>query len=160
MFNDMLRTQLILKNIVTPEDWEIMSEHIQYDFLYDNHFAELKDAELLNERLNMVQVAEPYVGKYFSKDYLRRKILRQTDQEIIEQDEIMKKEIENGEVPDPNAPIDPMTGMPVQPGAPMGEPGPGASSMDLGKPVMEPSADEKSTRADGKAAEMPKGGVI
>ena len=58
MFNDMLRTQLILKNIVTPEDWETMSEHIQYDFLYDNHFAELKDAELLNERLNMVQVAE------------------------------------------------------------------------------------------------------
>ena len=47
MFNDMLRTQLILKNIVTPEDWESMGEHIQYDFLYDNQFAELKESEML-----------------------------------------------------------------------------------------------------------------
>ena len=51
MFHDMLKTQLILKNVVTPEDWDIMSDHIQYDFLYDNHFAELKDSELLQERL-------------------------------------------------------------------------------------------------------------
>ena len=94
MFNDMLRTQLILKNIITPEDWEIMSEHIQYDFLYDNHFAELKDSELMNERLGMVSTAEPFVGKYFSQDYVRRKILRQTDEEILEQDKLIKKEIE------------------------------------------------------------------
>jgi hypothetical protein len=78
-----------------------MSEHIQYDFLYDNHFSELKDSELLNERLNMIQAAEPYVGRYFSQDYVRRKILRQTDVEIIEQDEIIKKEIEKGIIPDP-----------------------------------------------------------
>jgi hypothetical protein len=56
MFSDMLRTQLILKNIITPEDWEIMNEHIQYDFLYDNHFSELKEAELLNERLLWLQL--------------------------------------------------------------------------------------------------------
>src|SRR6056300_302827 len=113
MFNDMLRTQLILKNIITPEDWEVMSEHIQYDFLYDNHFTELKDAELLNERLSMVQVAEPYVGKYFSQDYVRRKILRQTDVEILEQDELIKKEIKDGIIPDPSVPVDPETGMPL-----------------------------------------------
>ena len=53
MFDDMLRTQLILKNIITPEDWEIMSEHIQYDFLYDNHFSELKETELFNERITV-----------------------------------------------------------------------------------------------------------
>ncbi|NBW58333.1 portal protein, partial [bacterium] len=75
LFHDILKTQLILKNIVTLEDWNRMSDHIQYDYLYDGHFAELKDAELLNERLNMVQIAEPYVGKYFSQDYVRRKIL-------------------------------------------------------------------------------------
>ncbi len=63
-----------------------MGEHIQYNFLYDNHFSELKDAELLTERLNLVATAEPYVGKYFSQDYVRRKILRQTDLEIIEED--------------------------------------------------------------------------
>jgi hypothetical protein len=152
MFHDMLRTQLILKNIITPEDWNIMEEHIQYDFLYDNHFAELKDAELLNERLNMVQIAEPYVGKYFSQDYLRRKILRQTDEEILEQDKIMKKEIEDGIIPDPNAPVDPMTGMPLDQ----------TSQMDLGQPVMEPNLDAQgaTTQASGKIAEMPKGGEI
>ena len=152
MFSDMLRTQLILKNIITPEDWDKMDEHIQYDFLYDNHFAELKDAELLNERLNMVQIAEPYVGKYFSQDYVRRKVLRQTDVEILEQDELIKKEIEEGIIPDPNAPVDPMTGMPLDQ----------TSQMDLGQPVMEPNLDAqgKATEANGKIAEMPKGGEI
>ena len=152
MFNDMLKTQLILKNIITPEDWETMDEHIQYDFLYDNHFAELKDAELLNERLNMVQVAEPYIGKYFSQDYVRRKILRQTDIEIIEQDSIIKKEIEKGIIPDPSQPIDPQTGFPLDQ----------TSQMDLGQPVMEPNTDKQgdATVADGKIVEMPKGGEI
>ena len=150
MFHDMLRTQLILKNIITPKDWDIMEEHIQYDFLYDNHFAELKDAELLNERLNMVQVAEPYVGRYFSQDYLRRKILRQTDEEILEQDKIMKKEIEDGIIPDPNQPIDPNTGMPLDQ----------TSQMDLGQPVMEPELNASSTEINAKPVEMPKGGEI
>jgi hypothetical protein len=153
MFSDMLRTQLILKNIITPEDWRVMDEHIQYDFLYDNHFAELKDAELLNERLNMVQVAEPYIGKYFSQDYVRRKILRQTDIEIIEQDAIIKKEIEDGIIPDPSIPVDPATGMPL---------GPETAGMDLGQPVMEPDlrADTKATQVNTKPVEMPKGGEI
>jgi hypothetical protein len=113
MFSDMLKTQLILKNIITPGDWKIMSEHIQYDFLYDNHFSELKEAELMTERLNMAATAEPYIGKYYSQDYVRRKILRQTDEEIVEQDILIKKEIESGTIPDPNAPIDPNTGMPM-----------------------------------------------
>jgi hypothetical protein len=153
MFNDMLKTQLILKNIITPEDWERMDEHIQYDFLYDNHFAELKDAELLNERLNMVQVAEPYVGKYFSQDYIRRKILRQTDEEIIEQDKIIEKEIKDGVIPDPSIAIDPTTGMPL---------GPETAQMDLGKPVMEPNLDAQgaATEVDARVAEIPKGGEI
>jgi hypothetical protein len=152
MFSDMLRTQLILKNIITPEDWQQMDEHIQYDFLYDNHFAELKDAELLNERLGMVQIAEPYVGKYFSQDYVRRKILRQTDVEILEQDALIKKEIEDGIIPDPNAPVDPMTGMPLDQTA----------QMNLGQPVMEPdlNAQAKTTQVNAKAVEMPKGGEI
>ena len=111
MFDDMLRTQLLLKNIVTPEDWEVMSDHIQYDFLYDNHFAELKEAELMQERVNIAQMVEPYVGRYYSADYVRRKILRQTDEEIIEQDKLIEKEIKDGVLPDPNAVM-------VEPGAP------------------------------------------
>lgn len=146
MFNDMLKTQLILKNIITPEDWEVMSEHIQYDFLYDNHFSELKEAELMNERLTMVQAAEPYVGKYYSQDYIRRKILRQTDIEIIEQDKLIEKEIAAGIIPDPNAPVDPETGLPLD----------SAAGMDLGKPQMEPDLDGSAA----EAPELPKGGEI
>ena len=101
MFNDILKTQLLLKNVITPEDWEYMADHIQYDFLYDNHFAELKDAELMQERINLAGLVEPYVGKYYSQDYLRRKILRQTDEDIIEQDELIEKEIADGTIPDP-----------------------------------------------------------
>ena len=143
MFDDMLRTQLILKNIITPEDWEIMSEHIQYDFLYDNHFSELKETELFNERITVAAAAEPYVGRYYSQDYVRRRILRQTDMEIIEQDALMKKEIADGVIPDPNAPVDPQTGQPV-------------GGEDLGAPVMEPEIDGSAT----EAPELPKGGEI
>jgi hypothetical protein len=116
MFYDMLKTQLILKNIITPEDWKQMAEHIQFDFLYDNHFSELKEAELMTERLNMAATAEPYIGKYYSQDFVRRKILRQTDEEVLEQDMLIKKEIEEGIIPDPNAPIDPETGQPIEGG--------------------------------------------
>ena len=146
MFNDMLKTQLILKNIVAVEDWDRMSEHIQYDFLYDNHFSELKEAELLNERLGLVQAAEPYVGKYFSQDYVRRKVLRQTDVDIIEQDKLIEKEIKDGVIPDPaEMQIDPATGEPI----------PGAG-MDLGAPVMEPDINASAA----EAPEIPKGGEI
>jgi hypothetical protein len=142
MFYDMLKTQLVLKNIITPEDWKQMAEHIQFDFLYDNHFSELKEAELMTERLNMAATAEPYIGKYFSQNYVRNKILRQTDEEILEQDMLIKKEIEEGIIPDPNAPIDPETGSPIEPGA---------SEKDLGQPITEPDIDSNS-----KVVEPPK----
>ena len=99
LFHDILRTQLILKNVITPEEWESMSDHIQYDYLYDNHFSELKDAELMQERLGLLATADPYIGKYFSVDYVRRKILRQTDIEILEQDVQMASEKEAGIIP-------------------------------------------------------------
>ena len=119
MFNDMLKTQLILKNIVTPEDWDKISEHIQYDFIYDNQFAELKESELLNERLGSLATIEPYIGKYYSNDYVRRKVLRQTDAEIIEMDEQIEQEIKDGIIPDPNA-VDPITGEPLEGGGDLG----------------------------------------
>ena len=112
MFNDMLRTQLILKNIVTPEDWEKMSDHIQYDFLYDNQFAELKESEMMNERLGLAATVEPYLGKYYSTEYLRKKVLRQSDTEIKEIDEQIEQEIKDGILPDPSA-VDPITGEPI-----------------------------------------------
>jgi hypothetical protein len=126
MFNDMLKTQLVLKNIVSPEDWDLMVDHVQYDFLYDNQFAELKESELLNERLGTLATIEPYIGKYFSKEYVRRKVLHQTDTEIIEIDQQIKSEIKKGIIPDP-ALVDPITGEPLPP--------PG------GDPAMDPAMD-------------------
>ena len=111
----MLRTQLILKNIITPEDWDSMSDHIQYDFLYDNQFAELKESEMMNERLGLAATVEPYLGKYYSTEYLRKKVLRQTDTEIEEIDEQIAQEIKDGILPDPNS-VDPITGEPLEGG--------------------------------------------
>ena len=137
MFNDMLRTQLILKNIVTPEDWERISDHIQFDFLYDNQFAELKESELLNERLGTLSTIEPYIGKYYSQDWVRRKVLRQTDAEIIEIDKQIEKEIEEGIIPDPNA-IDPITGEPL----------PQEGEMGMGEMPVEPNLDQQASITD------------
>jgi hypothetical protein len=120
LFSNLLKTQLILKNIITPEDWDSLSDHIQYDFLYDNQFAELKESELMNERLGTLATIEPYIGKYYSNHYVRTKVLRQSDTEIEEQDELIKKEIADGTIPDPSA-IDPITGQPLEGGGDLGQ---------------------------------------
>ena len=112
IFVDMLKTQLILKNIVSVEDWELLSDHIQFDYVYDNHFSDLKKNELFNDKLGVVGGMEPYLGRYFSVDYVRRNILGQTDSEIKEIDKQIKKEIASGLIPDPalmNAPQEPQT---------------------------------------------------
>jgi hypothetical protein len=101
LFHDMLKTQLILKGILTPEDWEDMEEHIQYDFLFDNHFNELKETELMKERISLVIDMDPFVGKYFSTEYIRRQILMQTDKEYKEMDKQMKKDVKDGIVISP-----------------------------------------------------------
>ena len=120
MFTDMLKTQLILKNIVTPEDWEVLSEHIQYDFIYDNQFAELKETEMMNERLGTLAQIEPYIGRFYSQEWVRRNVLRQTDGEMEELDEQIEQEIKDGIIPDPSA-VDPITGEPLPAEGEMGE---------------------------------------
>ena len=148
LFTDMLRTQLILKNIVTPEDWEQMSDHIQYDFLYDNQFAELKESELINNRLTTLATIEPYIGKYYSTEYVRRKILRQTDSEIIEIDEQIENEIQKGIIPDPSQ-VDPITGQPLpQPGEGAGMEGMGQDAMGMGEIPMEPDLETQGAATD------------
>jgi hypothetical protein len=101
LFNDMLKTQLILKGIITPEDWEDMEEHIQYDYLFDNHFNELKQMELMKERIGLVIQMDPFVGKYLSSEFVRRQVLMQTEKEYKEMDKQIKKDIENGIAMDP-----------------------------------------------------------
>ena len=101
MFQDILKTQLILKGVITPEDWDDMKEHIQYDYLYDNHFTELKNIEMLNEKLNVITAMEPFMGRYFSTEYVRTNILGQSEVEKKELDDQMKDDISSGKIIDP-----------------------------------------------------------
>jgi hypothetical protein len=129
MFIDMLKTQLILKNIVTPEDWNVLSDHIQFDFLYDNHFSELKKNEIMNDKLGVVAAMDQYIGKYFSIDYIRREILNQSDDEIIEINKQIEKEKEEGLIVSPE---DMMTQQ-------QGQEQPTPGNVDtLGSPTKEP----------------------
>jgi len=96
VFNDILKTQLVLKGVITIEDWVKIKEHIQYTFLKDGYFAELKSAEILRERIGLAQEISPYVGKYYSVEYVRKNILQQTDEDILEIDRQIAGEIKQG----------------------------------------------------------------
>jgi hypothetical protein len=101
LFHDILKTQLILKGVISPEDWDDMKDHIQYDYLFDNHFNELKELEMTTQRMNLVTQMDPFVGKYFSIEHIRREILQQKETEYKEIDKQMKGEIDNGLVMSP-----------------------------------------------------------
>ena len=101
LFHDMLKTQLILKGVIAPEDWEEMQEHIQYDYQFDNHFEELKQAELMGNRLQVATALDPFLGKYYSIEYVRKQVLMQTDAEYDEISTQMEAEIAEGKIPDP-----------------------------------------------------------
>ena len=101
MCQDMLKTQLILKGVIAPEDWEDMKEHIQYDFLFDNHFNELKNIEMFNQRIATVTQMDPFVGKYYSVAHIRKEVLGQTNRDMRELDKEMQQEIDQGLVMSP-----------------------------------------------------------
>jgi hypothetical protein len=84
MFTDALRVQLIAKNIIRPEEWDDIKQDIRYDFVEDNHYSELKDSEVLLQRVNMLAQLDPFVGKYYSKEWVRKNVLQLKDDEIEE----------------------------------------------------------------------------
>jgi hypothetical protein len=94
LFYDMLRVQLLLRGIVTEDDWAALKQEIKFVYNTDNYFWDLKEAEILAERIKMLSIVEPYVGKYFSSEFIRRKILKQTDEEMQVIDQQMKIDIE------------------------------------------------------------------
>jgi hypothetical protein len=98
MLMDALRIQLILKGVVTEKDWRDMEEKINVSFLEDNYFAELKEFEILRERLEMAQMLDDIVGKYISNKYVRTVILKQTEEDIMKLDKEIEKE--KAEMPD------------------------------------------------------------
>ena len=94
LFTDLLKTQLLLKGVIAIDDWKNIQEHIQYDWLADGHFAELKDAELLNDRIQTLDSIQSYVGTFFSKEYVLKHVLHMNDKEIQEMRDQIAKELE------------------------------------------------------------------
>ena len=94
LFSEALRVQLIAKNIIRPDEWEQIVQDVRFDFQEDNHFAELKEAEILNQRLDTLNRIQPYVGIYYSMNYIKRFVLKQTDEEIDEIEKEVKQEAE------------------------------------------------------------------
>jgi len=105
LFNDILKTQLILKAVISEEDWHTLRDHIQYNFLQDGHFAELKESEMLLERIRVANEVRDYVGKYYSVEYVRKHILKQTDRDMEDIDNQIKQEIDDGIISAPTEDI-------------------------------------------------------
>ena len=105
LFNDILRTQLILKGIINEEDWQSVRESVTYDFLQDGHFAELKHTEMMRERLALANEMRDYIGKFYSVEYVRKNILKQNEREIEDIDNQIKKEIDDGIISAPTADV-------------------------------------------------------
>ena len=105
LFNDILRTQLILKGIINEEDWQGVRDSITYDFLQDGHFAELKNTELMRERLQLANEMRDYIGKFYSVSYVRKNILKQNEREIEDIDNQIKKEIDDGIISAPTSDV-------------------------------------------------------
>lgn len=102
LFDDLLRVQLVLKKVCTEEEWQIIKEDIWYDFFKDNNFNELKEAELIANRIQTLNFVDPYVGRYYSKEWVQKNILQLTDEDIEEMEAQMAQEDSDG---GPSAPV-------------------------------------------------------
>ena len=107
IFDDALKIQLSLKGICTVEEWEEFKEYITYDFKKDNNFTEMREAELLRERLSTLNMVDPYVGRYFSAEWVKRNVLRFTDEEIEQLDKQIESEPERVDPNQPQEQVDP-----------------------------------------------------
>jgi len=94
LFNQLLRTQLILKGIITAQDWNEWKTYIAYDFIKDNYFSELKEAEMLRERFEMLGTVDEYAGKYVSIEWISKTILKMDDDSMKEMEDQIKAEKE------------------------------------------------------------------
>src|SRR5210317_1209645 len=105
LFNDLLRTQLVIKGVIAETEWPAIRDAIFYDFLQDGHFAELKNSEMMRERLNLAREVRDYIGKYYSVNYVRKHILKQSESEIKQMDAEIKKEIDDGIISSPETQV-------------------------------------------------------
>jgi len=147
LFDGALKVQLSLKGICTTEEWDEIKETIWYDFKKDNNFAEMREAELLRERLNLVATVDPYIGKYFSLEWVKKNVLQQSDDEI----EDMRKQIDEEQklFPDLAQPSGP-NGQPVPPGQEQPAPVPGEGT-ELGDLTGVDNTADNSTESNGES---------
>jgi hypothetical protein len=101
MFLGILKKQLILKGIITAQDWEEWKDDLYVDYIKDNHFAELKDAEILQNRIGIMNEITQYVGEYYSKEWIQKNVLMLDDEEIALMQKQIDKEMAEGDIPDP-----------------------------------------------------------
>jgi hypothetical protein len=97
LFTAMLEKQLVLKQIMTIEDWQNIAQEVKYDFTKDNYFTELKDGEILDNRINLARNMQDMIGKYYSQEWLRKNILQQSEDDIEEQDKQIEEETNSGD---------------------------------------------------------------
>ena len=151
LFTDILKTQLLLKGVIAADDWPLIQEHVSYDFLADGHFAALKESELLEDRINQLGSVEPYIGTFFSKEYVLKKVLHFNDSEIEQMRDQIKKETETDPldggivVPDggdgiSRIPVDP-SGMPIDPEQPADDRAKMAMGIDPDAPPPPPEGE-------------------
>ena len=151
LFDDVLRVQLVLKKVCTEEEWNQFKEKIWYDFKKDNNFTELKETELLNNRVAALQLVDPYVGRYYSAEWVRKNVLQQTEEDIQEIDGQIQNEQAKAAA---NAPVDPNTGqpMPIDPrtGQPMPSAPPAGNQQQPGMPQVDPNTGREIDPATGQ----------
>jgi antitoxin (DNA-binding transcriptional repressor) of toxin-antitoxin stability system len=116
LFLDALKVQLILKGIISDEDWQYIKNNILVEYLHDNYFQELKDNEILSTRIQAAMALEPLIGKYFSHEYVRKHIFMQTDEDIADQDKMIMAEFENPIYYPPTSTGDELAGAPTDGG--------------------------------------------
>jgi hypothetical protein len=93
LFSTLLRTQLVLKGVISEQDWEDINQNIAYVYNRDSYFDELKETEILRERMEILTQVDPLVGKYFSQEHIRKSLLKQDDQDIIRMNAEMEQEL-------------------------------------------------------------------
>jgi hypothetical protein len=101
LFYNILKKQLLLKGIITEEDWDTWKNDITVEYITDNYFTELKDAEILRERVNMLRDLEPYVGVFYSKEWTQKNVLMLSDDDIKTMTDQIDKEKKSGEIEEP-----------------------------------------------------------
>ena len=102
LFNDILKTQLILKGVIAEEDWQGIKENLSYNYIKDGHYAEMRDMDVLRDRLDILNSMEPYIGDWFSKEYVQKHVFRWTQDEIDD----MEKQMHGEPEPDDHEPLD------------------------------------------------------